>query len=673
MSFYLRAFTMFLTIVVLLGALIWQRYQNLYTSQMALREATFHGAYEGIVNTFRLVSKSLAEEVLQQEEVTELVHAIVTAQGEERNRLRGLLYRQLSPMYDRVSQHSIRQFHFHFADGRSMLRLHAPHLADDDLTPFRPSVLIANTQHREVHGYESGRIVHGFRHVYPLTYRDTAIGSVELSNSFQQIYSELIKHVASEDSQYMFIMLKSDLWDKLSSGHRELYHASVLHDDYLCENSMANSYNQLGGTARVTEHTRDLLKHLRTHSQLSPGLESGEDFTLTTDWHDKVYAVLFHSIKNVSGQHAAYILSIHPEPYVQALKTSMIVQFVIAVLFASALTVFQMKLTRAREEQQKTTDFLLTLTEYMGEGLYATDKKGDITFMNQEASRLLGYKADDSLHKNAHDLFHVNDPRHQEHGCPILDSILNKKTYAHEQNVFQPLTGEPIPVELTCTPFVEKGEIAGTITLFHDITLRRQQELELEKAQQRLKKANRTLAKQAHIDGLTGIANRRLFDKAMGNLWKAACRNQKPLSLLMIDLDHFKLYNDTYGHLQGDECLRVVADVIQSSCLRPEDFVARYGGEEFVALLPDTNLDDACFIAERIQHNLQEQKIAHIGSPLAKIVTFSIGICSLQPDVTIDPQVLIDCADSRLYRAKRLGRNRICSQASEKPGLVPSK
>ncbi|MCK4621479.1 MAG: GGDEF domain-containing protein [Desulfuromonadales bacterium] len=184
---------------------------------------------------------------------------------------------------------------------------------------------------------------------------------------------------------------------------------------------------------------------------------------------------------------------------------------------------------------------------------------------------------------------------------------------------------------------------------------------ELEEAQRCLRKANLNLSKLARIDALTGVGNRRDFDQILTNLWKGACRNKKSLAILMIDIDHFKSYNDTYGHPRGDDCLRKVAHTIQQSCLRPEDFVFRYGGEEFVGLLPETTLSDAHHVAERIRVSLQQQKIPHAGSPSGKMVTLSIGVCSMQPDSLTNEQILIDCADRRMYHAKHCGRNQVCS------------
>ncbi|SHI90100.1 PAS domain S-box-containing protein/diguanylate cyclase (GGDEF) domain-containing protein [Malonomonas rubra DSM 5091] len=657
MKLYLRAIFLFLLILLLLSGLVWLRFQNLHSKHLDLRLARFKSTCESIVSTYQLVSQTIAEELLLQEDVIELVHAIVTHEGDERNHYRGLLFRKLSPMYNRIRQYSVRQLHFHFPDGRSMLRFHAPHKADDDLTPFRPSVRIANTERREVHGYESGRIVHGFRHVYPLQYRGEVIGSVEISNSFQEIYTELIKHVDGGNNQYHFILLKDDLWYKLSSGQRENYHPSQLSDAYLCENSLAKVYDMLGGSVMMTTEMRELLDHLRADPAVAEGLRAEQDFIVASCFKGKTYSVLFHSVKNVDDKHAAYIINMHPEDYLVALQGNVRMQLIIAVVFAALLTFLQFRLSMSRAAQLSTQKFLQTLTDHMGQGLYATDLTGKITFLNHEAEKLLGLKEKECLGRDAHALFHVPNDTHEEDVCPVLEAILNNRAYEQQENFFRRSDGVRLPVELTSTPIEKQGKIAGTITLFQDISARQQQERELAETQKRLKKANRHLARIAHIDGLTQIANRRLFDQVLQNYWKSACRHQKPLSLLLMDIDHFKAYNDTYGHQKGDECLRAVAEVIQNSCMRPEDFVARYGGEEFVALLSDTGQADASHIAERIRNNLLQQQLEHKGSAVESVVTLSIGVCSLQPKLTDDPQIIVDCSDRCLYLAKEKGRN----------------
>ncbi len=659
MRYSIKAIAFFLIVVLLFGGLVWSRYQQLYSQHLSARETTFHSSYNSIISSFQLVAKTLANEVIYQDDTLKLVHAIVTSEGEQRNYMRGLLYRKLYSTYTRANQYSVRQLHFHFPDGRSMLRFHKLNKADDDLSIYRPSVRIANEQQREVNGYESGRIVHGFRNVYPLYYQGTPIGSVEISNSFQQLRKILME--TSSDSNYLFVMLKADLWHKLAAGQQVFYRGSTLHDDYVSENPHTCRHENFGEIAEVTDDMHSMLASLRDHQDLKDGLASEGDFALVMNWEKQIYSVLFHSVKNIEGKHAAYILDIKPEPVIQALQNDALVQFFIAVVFALILVVFRLKLLLVREEQKKTSAFLQTITSYMGEGLYATDQHGKVTFVNPEASSLLDYTQNEVVGRDAHNLFHVDDEQHQDEGCVILNSIMNNKTYKQEQVFFRDKGQQVFPVELTCTPFNNQGEIAGTITLFRDISGRRKRELELATTQRKLTEANLSLSQLASLDGLTGLSNRRTFDQMLITMWKGAYRNKSNLAILMIDIDYFKAYNDTYGHQQGDDCLRHVTKIIQESCLRPSDFTARYGGEEFVVLMPETSLYDASSVARRIVNNLRNEKIPHSGSSLGEMVTLSIGVCSQCPEDLGDEQSLITCADSHLYHAKKAGRNQVCS------------
>ncbi|MBS3975949.1 MAG: GGDEF domain-containing protein [Syntrophomonadaceae bacterium] len=161
------------------------------------------------------------------------------------------------------------------------------------------------------------------------------------------------------------------------------------------------------------------------------------------------------------------------------------------------------------------------------------------------------------------------------------------------------------------------------------------------------------------IDSLTGLHNRRFFNEAFRKEWLSSVRSQEYLAILMIDIDHFKKYNDTYGHLQGDQCLQQVAAALQETVKRPRDIVARFGGEEFVVLLTDTNNYGAKHIAEQILLNVRALRIAHIAS-CTGIVTVSIGVATAIPDKFLSPDALLTKADEALYRAKNSGRNSIC-------------
>ncbi len=172
--------------------------------------------------------------------------------------------------------------------------------------------------------------------------------------------------------------------------------------------------------------------------------------------------------------------------------------------------------------------------------------------------------------------------------------------------------------------------------------------------------SNQELEEISRTDALTGVANRRYFDEVIVKEWKRAIRNQTPLTLIMVDVDCFKMYNDYYGHLEGDECIRKVAQTLKEMMCRPMDLVARYGGEEFAILLPDTN-KNASRLAEQCRRSLAEKKIPHAASKVSPYVTISSGMATLKPDLSTDIAELIRQADRALYKAKENGRNQVCT------------
>ncbi len=176
---------------------------------------------------------------------------------------------------------------------------------------------------------------------------------------------------------------------------------------------------------------------------------------------------------------------------------------------------------------------------------------------------------------------------------------------------------------------------------------------------QKLDAANKELVRISSSDGLTGVANRRFFDETIALEWRRARRHSNSIAMLMCDVDFFKLFNDTYGHQAGDDCLRKVATAISLNTERPSDLVARYGGEEFVVVLPETTIGGALMVAEKIRQAIRELNIAHESSPGGR-VTMSIGIASAAPGFDNPPDDLIHAADKALYRAKREGRDRVC-------------
>ncbi|MCP5277744.1 MAG: diguanylate cyclase [Thiobacillus sp.] len=192
------------------------------------------------------------------------------------------------------------------------------------------------------------------------------------------------------------------------------------------------------------------------------------------------------------------------------------------------------------------------------------------------------------------------------------------------------------------------------------------------KTQLALRHKTEELRRLNNLDGLTQISNRRAFDEVLVLEWRRALRNQSPLSLLMVDIDHFKQFNDTYGHLIGDDCLRQVAQALHHCLKRAGDFVARYGGEEFAAILANTGSGDAQDLAEQLCQQVRKLAIPHGSSPTASVVTLSVGLASYCPKqyegicasarelaYPAEPSILLRGADQALYLAKQQGRNRV--------------
>jgi diguanylate cyclase (GGDEF)-like protein len=173
-------------------------------------------------------------------------------------------------------------------------------------------------------------------------------------------------------------------------------------------------------------------------------------------------------------------------------------------------------------------------------------------------------------------------------------------------------------------------------------------------------RANAALEALAITDAMTHLANRRRFDKVLSDEWRRGMREHSPLSLLLLDADWFKSYNDTYGHPRGDSCLKQIAEATQDVVTRPGDLVARIGGEEFAVILPNTPGDGAFEVADQICAAVRRRKLPHNTNPLG-IVTISIGCATVIPRLGQHATVLMQRADKALYAAKNAGRNRVCS------------
>jgi diguanylate cyclase (GGDEF)-like protein/PAS domain S-box-containing protein len=198
-----------------------------------------------------------------------------------------------------------------------------------------------------------------------------------------------------------------------------------------------------------------------------------------------------------------------------------------------------------------------------------------------------------------------------------------------------------------------KGEVEALVGFMFDISERK-------KTEERLARLQRELEELSYKDSLTGTGNRRMFDAFLQKAWEGGVQGSSALSLIMVDIDFFKSYNDYYGHLQGDECLKRVARVL-GSVLRPGDFLGRFGGEEFMLVLPETGAETAVRLAERCRELIAAEGITHERSPHKQIVTASFGVGTIIPSHDTDSIAFVNLVDAQLYHAKDNGRNRIAA------------
>ncbi|WP_321491798.1 sensor domain-containing diguanylate cyclase [uncultured Desulfobacter sp.] len=305
----------------------------------------------------------------------------------------------------------------------------------------------------------------------------------------------------------------------------------------------------------------------------------------------------------------------------------------------------------------KTEDHLLDhFIKHSPIGIFQADLNGKLELANPELAWMLGYESTEQAIENIKNL---NDDLFAEK--EVSQDFFFQLFEAEEVHRYraQIATQDGRTEEVLARARViknDKERYVGYYGFLINIS-------DLKNAEDKLLKLNQQLQRISRVDGLTDIPNRRCFDEYLDREWKRMARNKQNLSIILCDIDFFKVYNDTYGHQAGDECLQKVAKAIESMARRPADLSARYGGEEFVVVLPETGIEDALTISENIRFKVATLKIPHENSKVRKYVSLSLGIASVVPDPTQvnGPEMLVGMADQALYRAKEGGRNRSAS------------
>jgi len=301
---------------------------------------------------------------------------------------------------------------------------------------------------------------------------------------------------------------------------------------------------------------------------------------------------------------------------------------------------------QAEEALRESEERFRLISRLAHDAILLMDHEGKISYWNEAAIRIFGYTQNEALGRDLHrllapekylDAFNKGFKKFAPTGTgSAIGHTLELTALRKDKSEF--------PMELSLSAVEVKGQW-HSIGVIRDISERKQAEEELKRL--------------SYLDGLTGVANRRRFDEALGLEWRRMTRNAKPLSLIMCDIDFFKTYNDTYGHQGGDDSLRLVANTLNSVPGRPGDLVARYGGEEFAVILPGTDSQGAKSLVEKMRVHVESLEITHNCSQVCEVLTISLGVATTIPTHGSLPDELISAADQALYEAKKEGRNRV--------------
>lgn len=324
---------------------------------------------------------------------------------------------------------------------------------------------------------------------------------------------------------------------------------------------------------------------------------------------------------------------------------------------------------RAEADLQLEKAYLDNLVETAPDAIVVIDPVGRVTLHNTAFCRMFGYTPQEVLGRRVDDLV---VPGHlDEEGRQLTQAVMDGGRATMETRRRRK-DGTTLPVLVVGTPIAVAGRKVAAYAIYRDLSDIKRAQDEILESQRQLMKANAELQERtrqleavnvqleriSNYDGLTAIPNRRYFEHFYDLEWRRALREQKWLTVIMIDVDFFKAFNDRHGHLAGDECLKKLALSLQI-VNRASDLVSRYGGEEFVAVLSGTDPDAARALAERMRQRVHDLALVHGASPVCPYVTVSMGIASQVPTVTASPEALLLKADQALYLAKSLGRDRI--------------
>jgi len=390
------------------------------------------------------------------------------------------LWDHLAPLYQSVlMDRNIQQLHFHTPEGRSFLRFHFPSRHGDPLAGIRSSIHIANTQLRPVQGYEVGRVVSGFRNVFPILDPARHLGSVELSQPLEAFRKAMAK--VDERREYVFLINAPLVDSMLFEEQRKIYGPSHIHPDWVIEDPHRVLPH---ASPPLSQHAQRLSTRLGHNPAVRKALGKGPCTAFAVRQGGRIFVATFTAIRDIENRLAAYLLSFAPAAELETIERQFFINSSFSFLIFLVLGWTTTLLTRNRNHLAREQHRLATITDTMAEGLYVTDAEDRITFVNSAAANQLGYPAHDLIGRKSSALLHATDP---DSACaaycpPSLKAETGTARTDNAEALFQRKDNSVFPVELDSSPILENGRVTGWVMVFNDITNRKQAEAELRRA-----------------------------------------------------------------------------------------------------------------------------------------------------------------------------------------------
>lgn len=763
--FYLITFSIFIfTIIAIYNLSLYKEKieQNYYESNIISQKIAYNSSFD----KFTLMAKYIFDKEINRSDVLENLDKAINSKNENEKRYyKGIFYRNLNPTFEYIKKIGIRQLHFQTSDNKSFLRFHNPSKYNDDLTKERLGVKYVNEKKVPISLFETGRVLSGFRNIFPIFYGDKYLGSVEVSLTLKSMVDSLEK--LDNRKEYKFILNKKLIESKVFEYQKYLYTNSLISDEFVEEDT--NSILP-DSPKKSSDIVNRINKKISKNKEIQKALKQKEYISSIIEVDNQKYDIVLMPLLSIDETLEGYIIS-----YSKAINTPIFLTsfsyILVAIILGTFLILFLLKLIKDKSENlSNEKNWYNQISESISEGLFVTNKDLNIEYINSSACKILGYEKEELIGKNAHYLFHYHERNSHsvQEKCPIVKAIKENGKFQSENEFFRVRSGKLIPIDISVRELSNKKGYHQIVT-FRDLSIKKELEIkqnllktalnscsdsivitdidaniiwanpafekltgyELSEVQNKKpsefvksglqtvefyeemwntilnnqswkgelvnRKKDGTLYNEelsitpvlddkssvkyfiaikqditdkkikekeiehsANYDFLTNLPNRRMFNFTFKRVLESLKNEKRYVALLFLDLDKFKILNDTKGHDYGDILLKEFSSRVKKT-VRHIDFVARLGGDEFVIILD--NLTNNLSIAEKICVDIAEKILANTKEPfLLKDYSYttstSIGIYLFNTNSSLEK--IIKRSDEALYCAKNNGRDRYC-------------